>query len=288
MIIRTSFIRTNYSKISFMVLVCMLSSANQLKAQDSVIVDEGIEIIVPTFRERLQDSYFFINGSWQTPYMVTVPMIPENTPPENFTDNGELHVLTEGYSFGIGMLKIHNKIFEAGFLVDYYYNAVPVTQSGERSMGPWVLEQTGTSMYTTLFEKDHNRVSETLVIRATARLKWPLGPVKLWGGLAGGTYSSTVRFTDRDKTSAINSTSRNQLGLSYQAGMDLMIKNKLEKDILSVTLFADFASPRMEEKMLDAIETGWMFEYPGGNKVISPVRIGIAFNVHLTEKKEAR
>ncbi len=130
------------------------------------------------------------------------------------------------------------------------------------------------------FEVNHRRVSEVYVIRATLRLKAPLGPVKLWVGITGGSYTSTVRFTEREEVNFFNSSSKTLIALSYQTGLDLMIRAKQKDDVLSITLFADFAGPKMEESMYDVIVQGWDFSVPEGNRVISPVRFGIAVGIH--------
>ena len=56
--------------------------------------------------------------------------------------------------------------------------------------------------------------------------------------------------------------------------------NKEHKDVLSITMFADFSSPKLEESFYDTVVSGWDFAVPDGNMVISPVRFGIAIGIH--------
>lgn len=258
-----------------------LLCAENLHAQDPVPVNDGIEVIVPKKTDRKLNSYFLLNGGYQNPFMLTVPMIPENTAAGNFVIEDDLMALAHGYSFGLGVLNKTRSFLEVGLLADYYNNSVDITKTGERSMGPWVSEQNnGGSNLTDPFDADHQRVSEVYVIRATVRLKLPLGPVHLWVGITGGSYSSTVRYTERAEVSFFNSSSKTLIAPSYQTGLDLMIRNKQEGDVLSITFFADFASPKMAESMYDTVVSGWDFSVPEGNRVISPVRFGLALGIH--------
>jgi hypothetical protein len=277
---RTTSLGKIYSQI---ILLLIFSGTLELKSQITAAKGDGIEVIIADKSDRKLNSYFMINGGYQTPYLVAVPMIPENTAPENYSVNtlNGMQALTEGYSFGLGVFNKTKSWLEVGLLVDYYNNSIAITKAGERSMGPWVLEQTNNaSDLTDPFDEDQNRVSEVYVIRACVRLKLPLGPVRLWGGIAGGSYTSTVRYTGREAVTFFNSATKTLIAPSYQLGMDFMIHNKRDKDILSFTFYADFSSPKMEESIYDAVVSGWDFEAIGGNKVISPVRIGLAIGFH--------
>ncbi len=269
-----------YSQI---LLLLIFSGTIELKSQNLVAKGDGIEVIVADLTDRKLNSYFMINGAYQTPYMVAVPMIPEHTPAGDYSVNSlnGLQALTEGYSFGLGLMNKTKSWLEVGLLADYYNNSLAITKAGERSMGPWVLEQTNnTDDLTDPFDEDHNRISEVYVIRACVRLKLPLGPINLWGGITGGSYTSTVRYTEREDLTFINSATKTLIAPSYQVGMDFMIRNKEGKDILSFTFYADFSSPKMEESIYDTVVSGWDFETIGGNKVISPVRFGLAIGLH--------
>lgn len=270
------------NKNSLVLLVMMISIGYMpLIGQDSVISSNGVEVVLPSKTAKKLNSYLSLNGGLQKPYMLIVPMIPESTPADNFIEETVLMALAEGYSFGIGLLNKTNPYLDVGLLADYYNNSVPITRVGERSRGPWVFEQTNeTSNLTEPFENDNNRVSEVYVIRATIRLKLPLGPINIWAGITGGSYTSTVRFTERDEVSFFNSASKTLIAPSYQTGIDFMIKNKQEEDIFSITFFADFSSPKMEESIYDTVVSGWDFTVPEGNSVISPVRFGLAIGIH--------
>lgn len=261
-------------------LLAWISSTENLHAQDPNQGD-GIEIVVPKNADRKLNSYFTINGGFQNQYMVSVPMIPESASPGEYIIEDDLKALAHGFSFGLGVLNKTGSYLDIGLLADYYNNSVDIAKTGERSMGPWVSEQNGgLSEMTEPFVADHQRVSEVYVIRAAIRLKLPLGPVNFWVGITGGTYTSTVRYTERDEVSFFNSSSKTLIAPSYQTGVDLMIRNHKKEDVLSMTFFADFSSPKMEESMYDTVFPGWDFSVPEGNHVISPVRFGLAIGIH--------
>lgn len=278
-----SYTKTYLGLVFFIAMFICTSLVGRINAQNPVVSQDGIEVIIPDKSDKKLNSYFLINGGYQNQYLVTVPMIPENTPSEKYSVNSlnGLQTLVEGYSIGLGVMNKTKSYLEVGLLADFYNNSVVITKTGERSMGLWVLEQTnGTSELTDPFEEDHERVSEVYVIRACLRIKLPLGPVSLWGGITGGSYTSTVRYTERDAVTFFNSASKTLVAPSYQAGLDFMIRNKQDKDILSFTFYADFTSPKIEESIYDVVVSGWDFEAIGGNKVISPVRFGLAIGIH--------
>lgn len=282
MIRSTKHSRNRSTRISLLIISYMLITTVTLNAQGVVYDQDDIEISIPSKTAQKRNSYLSINGGIQHPYMVTVAMIPESTPSENYIEETELKALAEGYSFGIGLIKKPKSFLEVGILADFYNSIVPITRSGERSTSLWVLEKNkGASIYTVPFEEAHDRVSDVITIRGIIRLKLPLGPINVWAAITGGTYSSSVRFTDQDETTFFNSTSKTLIAPSYMAGLDLVIRNNQKKDVLSFTLFADFSSPRMEEKFFDVVIPGWDFAVPEGNNVISPVRFGLSVGIHL-------
>ena len=135
------------------------------------------------------------------------------------------------------------------------------------------------------FEDDHSRVSEGIAIRATLRLKLPLGPIDIWGGITGGTYSSTVRYTELVDADIFNSYSIGLIGASYMAGINYLIKDKKENTRASVTFFADFLGPKIKENIVNTVNLDWNFENPIGNRVMSPVRFGLSIGIHLLPKE---
>ena len=274
-----SFSSNRSSFVLMIIIMCLwLPSMN---AQDSTIINNGVEVVLPNKTDKKLNSYVLLNGGVQNPYMVIVPMIPESTPGENYTEGAELMAIAKGFSFGFGILNKTNPYLHVGLLADYYNNSVPIARTGERSMGAWVYEKTNeASTLTEPFDTDHNRVSEVYVIRATVRLKIPMGPVNIWAGITGGSYTSTVRLTDREEVSFLNSASKTLIAPSYQAGIDVVLKNKQKEDVLSLTFFVDFSSPKMEESMYDTVIEGWDFAVSEGNNVISPVRFGLAIGIH--------
>lgn len=249
--------------------------------QDPGGTKNGIEVIVTKPSDRKLNSYVMFSGGYQYPYLVHVPMIPESTSSKEFEIGDDLQANTHGYYFGIGVMNKTKRYLDVGLLADYCSNSVYITRSGERSMGPWVLEQSnGESNYTETFDENNKRVCEVYAIRASVRLKLPAGPMKFWLGLCGGSYTSTVRYTERDEMNFFNSARKTLIAPSYQAGLDIMIRNKQDEDAFSITLYADFGGPVIEEALYDVVISGWDFSVPEGNRVVSPVKFGLALAIH--------
>ncbi len=271
-----------YGIQGILIMIILSFQAPVIWAQEPVNNPPGVEVIIQDQREKVLNNYFFIHAGYQNPYWVTVPMVPETIKPENFREGEQLETLASGYFLGAGIMNKTQKFLEVGLMGDYYYSTAALTRSGQRSMGPWVrLQTTDNSYYTDPFDTDHNRVSEIIIIRATARLKLPLGPVNLWAGIAAGTYTSTLRLTNREDMSIFNSARATLVAPSYQGGIDILFKDSQKRERVSITFFAEFHSPTMEENFYDTVIEGWSFYLPDGNKVISPFRTGVSLGIHI-------
>jgi hypothetical protein len=240
---------------------------------------KGIKIIVPS-KEKKNNSYFFISGGYQFASWYKVPMVPENH--TGLTTKGHMDVKVPGWFCGIGIMKKTRSNFEVGILADFYRTIIPLAYSGQRSTSDWVFEQTGNvSYFTDVFENDINRISEVYSFRAAVRYKVPIGKFQIWGGLAPGTYASKIYFVEKNSNGAAKEFRETSLGLSYQAGINFVVKNARGKDMLRFTLYSDFGSPGIEEKMISLFNhPTWNYSNSEGNSVINPVRLGFAIGIH--------
>jgi hypothetical protein len=258
-------------------ILTFLMFVNQLFAQTDTSVVVGVKVKVPS-KEKKNTSYIFLTGGYQNPAWYRVPVIPEF--PVNMEIKGD-KVRVPGWFAGIGIMKKTRTKFEVGILADFYKSTIPVAFSGQRSTGDWVLEQSAnTTAFTDVFSSDINRVSEVIAIRASIRYKIPAGNFQFWGGIAPGTFSSKVYFSESGFNDALKTYVQTSAGLSFQAGVNLIVKNAQGKDMLRFSFYSDFSSPKIEEKMIGLFKPSWKFINSDGNYAISPVRFGFAIGIH--------
>ena len=257
--------------ILFSLILLPLTSFNVKAQEDSKNID-GITIIVEE-KDKSKNSYIFISGGYQAPAWIRVPMTPENSP--DIHKQGNMKVQVPGWFTGFGIIKKTKSRFEAGLLADYYKSCIPVAYSGQRSTSDWVYEQNfNTGYFTQVFEDDILRVNETLSFRGVIRYKIPVPNFSFWGGLTGGTFSSKISFNEASYVET-------SLGASLQAGIDFNIKDAMEKDLFSISLFSDFLSPKIHENMISLFNPNWMYVNSDGNYSVNPFRIGVSVGIHV-------
>jgi hypothetical protein len=254
----------------------LLFPVNQAIGQVDSTKFKGVKITVPS-KEKKNNTYFILAGGYQNPSWYRVPMIPENH--SNLTIKGNMNVKVPGWFAGFGFMKKTRTPFEVGLLVDFYKTSIPVAYSGQNSTSDWLMMvQSGNPNY--LSANDIDRISEVYSFKASIRYKISLAKTQFWCGLAPGTFSSKVWFKEINNNEPAATYRETSLGLTYQAGINFLIKNSKGKDIFSFTFFSDFSSPKIEEKMISLFEPGWKFMNSEGNYAINPVRLGFAIGIH--------
>jgi len=262
---------------SFSLILIISFYAGDMLAQYDTSVVSGVTIKVPV-KEKKKNSYIFLTGGFQNPTWYKVPVIPEF--PVNMVIKGS-SVKASGWFAGFGIMKKSKKHFEVGLLADFYKTTIPVAYSGQRATGEWVTTQTpDSSSFTDVFTTDMKRVSEVISLRASVRYKIPVGKIQFWGGIAPGTYSCKVYFPegafDKSQKTYVQTTA----GISFQTGINFIVRDKLGKDMLRFTFYSDFSSPKIEEKMAGLIKPDWIYKNTDRNYAISPVRFGFAIGFH--------
>ena len=193
-----------------------------------------------------------------------------------------MEVYIPGWTAGIGIMKKTKSRFEAGLLADYYRNSVRVAISGQSSTSEWVYEQSGnTSYFTRVFENDINRINEAISFRGTVRYKVPVNIFRVFGGVTGGTFSNNISFVESSSSGFKDIYSETSLGLSFQAGIDIALKDKDGLEIVSISLISDFSAPEIEEKIFMSFNPGWRYVNSEGNFAVNPVRIAFAVGFHI-------
>jgi hypothetical protein len=267
-------ILAKFKSIGFIFLSLLLIPLTYINVQaqeDSKDVD-GITIIVEE-KDKSKNSYIFISAGYQAPAWIRVPMTPENSP--DIHKQGNMKVKVPGWFTGFGIIKKTKSRFEAGLLADYYKSQIPVAYSGQRSTSDWVYDQNfNTGYFTQVFEDDILRVNETLSFRGVIRYKIPVHNFSFWGGLTGGTFSSRISFNEQKYVVT-------SLGATGQAGIDLNIKDSMDKDLFSISIFSDFAGPKIHENMISLFNPNWMYVNSDGNYSVNPFRIGVSVGIHV-------
>jgi len=260
----------------FIVLFTIIGSSHLYAQKDSSIVS-GIKIKVPE-KGKKNNSYIFITGGFQNPVFYKLPVIPEF--PINMVLDG-YSAKASGWFAGFGIMKKGKSNFEVGILADFYKTTIPVAFEGQRAKGDWVFEQTAnTSYFTDTFLTDMNRVSEVIAIRAAVRYKIPVGKIHFWGGVAPGTFSSKVYFSEGGFDQAHKTSIQTTAGITFQTGVNFVVRNKIGKDILRFTFYSDFVSPKIEEKIVGLFKPSWIYRNTDRNFAISPIRFGFAIGIH--------
>lgn len=258
-------------------MLIAVAFSNQLYAQKDTSSIVGIKIKVPE-KSKKNNSYIFITGGFQNPVFYKLPVIPEF--PVNMVLDGN-SAKASGWFAGFGIMKKGKSNFEVGILGDFYKTTIPVAIEGQRSTGDWVYEQTAnTSYFTDVFLTDINRVSEVISIRAAVRYKIPVGKIHFWGGIAPGTFSSKVYFSEGGYDKALKATMQTTAGITFQTGVNFVVRNKIGKDILRFTFYSDFVSPKIEEKVVGLFKPSWIYNNREKNYAISPIRFGFAIGIH--------
>ena len=191
----------NFCGISILFFV-LLVPVNHTIAQVDSMKFAGIKITVPP-KDKNNNSYLFMTIGYQFPSWYRVPMIPENA--ADMKIRGNMNVKVPGWFAGIGIMKKTGSHFEAGLLVDFYKSSITVAEAGQRSTSDWVYEQSNNlSYYTEVFENNIDRISEVISFRASIRYKLPLGKFQFWGGIAPGTFSSTINYSENHNNDSCN------------------------------------------------------------------------------------
>jgi hypothetical protein len=268
---------TKYHVVCTLVFLWILP-VNYVTAQVEVKKNSAVKIKVPS-KEKKNTSYYFFTIGHQYPTWYNVPMIPQY--PVNMVYSGKMKVQVPGWYAGIGIMKKTRTNFEVGLLGDFYKTTIPVALAGQRSTSEWVSEKRGgVSAFTDTFVNDVSRISEVYSIRASIRYKIPVGIFQFWGGIAPGTFSSKIYFAEETKSEPLKIFTATSIGLTYQAGLSLVFKNSKGKDMLRFGFYADFSSPKIEEKIISLFKPGWNYFNTAGNYVINPIRFGFTVGVH--------
>jgi len=266
-----------YFLLSIIVQLVIICN-NSAIAQADTMKYEGLKVIVPTNDKIEKDNtYFFISGGYQIPAWYGVPMIPEF--PVNMVIKGDMRVKASGWFAGAGIMKRTRTRFEVGIAADFFKTTIPIAYAGQRSTSDWVFEQSGV-LTTDSMESNINRIGEVISVRAIVRYKVPIGKLKLWVGVSPGTFSSKIYFQQDAKDEPLGIYRQTLLGINYQAGLDFSVKNKRGKNMMMFTVFSDFASPMVEERMISLFQPGWKFLNTQGNYIMNPVRVGFSVAFH--------
>jgi len=265
-------------KFCLSALLFILLFESQVFSQTDSSVVVGVKVKVPS-KEKKSNSSIFVTGGYQNPAWYRVPVLPEF--PLNMEIDGD-KVRVPGWFAGIGVLKKTKSNFEVGLLADFFKTTIPIAISGQRGKSDWVFEQSANISDVTdfAFTTDLNRVSEVIAIRATVRYKIPVGNFQFWGGVAPGTFSSKVYFSQGGFNESIKTYMQTSAGLTFQAGINLMVKNSVGKDLMRFSFYSDFSSPLIEEKLIGLFKPTWKFINTDKNYAISPVRFGFAVGIH--------
>jgi hypothetical protein len=263
--------------VIFILLHLLFIADNQSFAQADTTKSFGVKVTAPG-NENRNTTYFFISAGQQLPGWYHVPMIPEF--PVNMELNGKMNVRVPGWFAGIGIMKKTKTKFEVGLLCDFYKTTIPIAFSGQRCVSEWdyVQRKAGT-FYTEIRENDINRISEVYAIRASIRYKIPFGPFQFWGGIAPGTFSSKVYYSETGNSKPVGIINTTSLGISWQAGINLVLKNNKGKDMLRFGFYSDFSGPEIDDNIINLLNHGWIFKSPG-NYAINPVRLGLLVGIH--------
>lgn len=247
-------------------------------AQVDSMKTEGIKIVIPA-TDKTGNTYFFITTGYMFPSWCRVPMIPEN--PGSMKIRGSMNVKVPGWFAGIGLLKKAGSHIEAGLLADIYQSRIPVARPGQRSTSDWVyLQNNKSNFYTDIFDHSVYRKSTVISIRASIRYKIPVGKFRFWAGLAPGTFSSVINYSGEDGAGSSETYTETSLGLNFQTGIDFYKKDKQGKDKLRFTIFSDFFSPKIEERMFNLFNPGWNYFSADDMNAIHPFRLGFALGFH--------
>ena len=271
---RKKFSRIRYQMKKYFLFIIFpgifLLNLNNLYSQADTIKHEDVRLIIPVKDKRNANTYLMLSGGYQIPSWFAVPMIPLNQADLKVNAKGD--VKASGWFAGIGLMKRAKSNFEYGFMADFYKTSIPVAYAGQNSSSDWVLSNTGGTPYSSPI--DIYRYSEVFAFRATVRYIIPAGNFQFWGGVAPGTFSSKVYYSENRNSNPLASYLVTDLGINFQAGMDFRIKNHRGEDMMKFGIFTDLTGPRLEESYLHLFNPGWRYNNSRGNSVLNPFRIG--------------
>lgn len=225
----------------------------------------------PVTKPESKKAYYFVAAGLQAPSWVSAPLIPDSDPTQTYSGT---NIMGDGWFFGFGIIKPFGERIEIGFLGEVARKDVTIAKAGQRSQGWWPYMNWGSNYTPQPFNNDYKYFSDVVSMRGTLRYIYPIKNMKAWAGLAPGFFSTTIAFLDKDRENSYGHVKAGKFGLTYQLGIDFILKNPSGGDLAAFTLFVDMASPVMYAKFDNLFYTGWTWDVE--NHIMSPYRFGIA------------
>jgi len=247
----------------------------EISAQVDTSVVSGVEVIVSKKTRNIRTNFYF-SGGLQGKTWYAVPMVSENTDPAILRNGNELPAT--GWFAGIGASKPTSLHLEIGIMLNYYSSSVPVAVAGERSTSDWILDMTG-SYFTEPYTYGINRINNVFSVRTFLRYNINFRPFNYWVAVHAGTYSSTITYKGEGQESYEGTYNHTSLGVNGQTGLDFLIRDSMGRDKVSLTIFAEFISPRISESVFNLFQTNWLY-YSENNYAIAPLRFGAMIGIH--------
>jgi hypothetical protein len=262
------------------IILFVVFSFQAIFSQADTVKYNDIKVIVPKPEKKKSTTCLLLSGGYQVPEFYNVPMVPVT--PGDLKVKGDMQAEASGWFAGAALIKRTGSHFEAGIEGSFFRSSVPVAFAGEQSKSAWVFQNNGNDSLTGIFNYEIDRTGDAIVIRALIRYKIPVGNFRIWIGAAPGTFSSKVYFLDKGSMKPSGSTFRaTSPGVSFQAGLDYVIKNQRDENVLLFSMFSDFSGPRINESMFSLFnKPNWRYSNQEGNYVVNPFRIGFAIGFH--------
>ncbi len=261
-------------KVILIMILGVLTSV--LFAQQDSSVISGVEII-PTRTFKKTPTNFYFSGGIQNKTWYKVPMVPESIDPTILRNGNELS--GKGWFAGIGASKPTDLHLEFGLMLNFYSSSVPVALEGQRSTSDWVYEMSGNE-FTDEYTYNIDRVNNVYSIRTFARYNLNFKPMNFWVAVFVGTFSSAINYKAQGQSEALGNFNHTSLGANGQAGLDYIINDEAGNAKYSITVFADFLSPKMSETIFSIFQNSWYYNTGAENYVVSPVRFGLMLGLH--------
>jgi hypothetical protein len=264
--------------ITLLFVLCQTFTSSLSQAQETNRSYEDI-IIKDPYKPKPRTTYFSLAGGSQLPFWTNVPMTPLESP--EIRKKSEMEVETSGWFAGLSIIKKTKSRFEAGLDLSYYRSSVPVAYKGKPSVSDWVHQQNNYTSFSTLpFDKNISKLMEVYTIKALCRYNIPLNYFKTWAGISGGTYSSNIYYGTDESKDRYGTFPNVSLGLGFQVGAGILLKNKIGEEKIALNIFGDFNSPAIKEKFFNLFYSGWYYDNIEGSPTISTARIGLSIEFH--------
>jgi len=137
----------------------------------------------------------------------------------------------------------------------------------------WIYEQTGYSTHDRTLATDC--IAQMRGTGFRGGMKYYLtenSAIRPWAGLGYGLYRWTFSYLNSEKTKTYGEATGMVSGLTYVVGVSFVLDPKTH-----IVLFGDLTSPAAFPKIDNLFGTGWTWDNTGGNPIMGPYRVGIAF-----------